>query len=290
MGDTLDCVTDSLTGEIHTAHFFVATLGDSSYPYVEALPDEKSDKWLQAHVNALMYYGGIPRVVVPDNCKTAITKPNYYDPAVNRSYWDFAQHYQVAILPARVRAPRDKASVESSIGWLETWLLEWLRGKQFFSFSALNVEVRHRLKTLADRSFKKRTGSRQSVFEEIDKPALRPLPYQQYEYSDYVVSRTPADYHVEYDSFYYSVPHELYKQPVTIKATTKTIEIFNDNRERVAIHERRYVGKRHVSKIEHMPPHHRHQHDANRFDDKSNLKQTSEHEAEVYGTGIQKTD
>ncbi|MFZ7103079.1 MAG: IS21 family transposase [Peptococcaceae bacterium] len=208
MGDTLDCVVDSSTGEILTAHFFVATLGDSSYPYVEAFPDEKLDKWLLAHVNALRYLGGVPRVIVPDNCKTATTKPNYYDPSINRSYWDFAQHYEVAILPARVREPQDKAPV----GWLETWLLEWLRGKRFFCFTALNNEIQYRMKELTKRPFQKRKGSRQSVFEELDKPVLRPLPYNQYEYSDYIVRRTPANYHVEYDAFHYSVPHGLYKQ------------------------------------------------------------------------------
>jgi hypothetical protein len=107
IGDTLNCVFDSTTGETHTAHFFVATLGDSSYPYVEAFPDEKLDKWLLAHVNTLRYLGGIPRVIVPDNCKTATTKPSYYDPTINRSYWEFAKHYEVAILPARVREPQD---------------------------------------------------------------------------------------------------------------------------------------------------------------------------------------
>lgn len=163
MGDTLNCVVDSATGEIHTAHFFVATLGDSSYPYVEAFPDEKLDKWLQAHVNALRYLGGVPRVIVPDNCKTATTKPNYYDPAINHSYWDLAQHYEVAILPARVRKPQDKAPVESSVGWLETWLLEWLRGKRFFSFVALNTEIHYRVKELTKRPFQKRKGSRQNV-------------------------------------------------------------------------------------------------------------------------------
>jgi transposase len=266
MGDTLDCIVDSSTGETLTAHFFVATLGDSSYPYVEAFPDEKLDKWLQAHVNALRYLGGVPRVIVPDNCKTATTKPNYYDPAINHSYWDFAQHYELAILPARVREPQDKAPVESSVGWLETWLLEWLRGKHFFSFTALNNEIQYRVKELIKRPFQKRKGSRQSVFEELDKPALRPLPYTQYEYADYIVRRTPANYHVEYDAFNYSVPHGLYKQLVTIRATTTTIEILNDNRERVALHQRRYTGSRYVTNLGHMPPHHRHQHNANSFD------------------------
>ena len=266
MGDKLDCVVDTATGEILTAHFFVATLGDSSYPYVEAFPDEKLDKWLLAHVNALRYIGGVPRVIVPDNCKTATTKPSYYDPAINQSYWEFAKHYEVAILPARVRKPKDKAPAESSVGWLETWLLEWLRGKRFFSFEALNTEIQYRVKELANRPFQKRQGTRLSVFEALDKPALRPLPYTHFEYADYILRRTPPNYHVEYDGFYYSVPYVLYKQLVTIRATAVTIEILNDNRERVALHRRRRTGSRYVTILSHMPAHHRHQHDANHFD------------------------
>ena len=212
MGDTLDCVTDNTTGELKTAHFFVATLGDSSYPYVEAFPDEKLDKWLTAHVHALRHMGGVPRVIVPDNCKTATSKPNYYDPVINKSYWEFAKHYAVAILPARVREPQDKGPVESSIGWLETWLLEWLRTKRFFSFEALNTEIQHRMSELVQRPYQKRAGSRQSVFEALDKPALRPLPLRHFEYADFAVRRAPANYHVEYGGFHYSVPHSLYKQ------------------------------------------------------------------------------
>ncbi|TWH45043.1 IS21 family transposase [Sporomusa sp. KB1] len=268
MGDTLDCVVDISTGEILTAHFFVATLGDSSYPYVEAFPNERLYKWLLAHVNALKFLGGVPRVIVPDNCKTATTKPSYYDPAINRSYWEFARHYEVAILPARIREPQDKAPVESSVGWLETWLLEWLRGKRFFSFEALNAEIQSRVQELTKRPFQKRKGSRHSVFEALDKPALRPLPYTQFEYAEYIVRRTPANYHVEYEGFYYSVPHSLYKQMVTIRATATTIEVLNDNRERVALHQRRQTGSRYVTNLSHMPPHHRHQHNVNHFDGK----------------------
>lgn len=266
MGDTLHCVVDSSTGEVLAAHFFVATLGDSSFPYVESFPDEKLDKWLLAHVNALNYLGGVPRVIVPDNCKTATTKPNYYDPAINRAYWEFATHYEVAILPARIREPQDKAPVESSIGWLETWLLEWLRGKRFFSFPALNQEIQDRIQELVKRPFQKRPGSRLSVFEAVDKPALRPLPTMQFEYANYVTRRIPANYHVEYDGFYYSAPHGLYKQLVTLRATATTIEILNDNRERVALHPRRQTGSRYVTNTSHMPPHHRHQQEVNQFD------------------------
>ena len=266
MGDTLPCVTDNATGEVLAAHLFVATLGDSSYPYVEAFPDEKLDKWLLAHVHALGYIGGIPRVIVPDNCKTATTKANYYDPAINPAYWELAKHYEVAILPARVREPQDKAPVESSVGWLETWLLEWLRGKRFFGFEALNAEIQYRVQELVKRPFQKRKGSRQSVFETVDRPHLRPLPYTQFEHADYIFRRTPANYHVEWDGFYYSVPHELYKQMVTIRATGTSIEILNDNRERVAVHPRRFTGSRYVTHLSHMPPHHRHQQETNHFD------------------------
>jgi transposase len=233
---------------------------------VEAFPDEKLDKWLLAQINMFKHYGGLPREIVPDNCKTATTKPNYYDPVINQTYWEFAKHYEVAILPARVREPQDKAPVESSVGWLETWLVEWLRGKRFFSFEALNAEIEDRMAQLVQRPFQKRAGSRQSVFDAIDKPKLRLLPYTHFEYADYVVRRTPANYHVEWDGFYYSVPHNLYKQMVTIRATATAVEILNDNRERVATHQKRYSGSRYVTNLSHMPAHHRHQHEANTFD------------------------
>jgi transposase len=191
MGDTLACVMDGGTGEVLKAHFFVAVLGDSSYPYVEAFPDEKLDNWLLAHVHALEWIGGVPRVVVPDNLKSAVTKVNYYDPKLNPAYWELAKHYGVAVIPARIRKPKDKAAAESGVGWLEIWLLEWLRGKQFFSFEELNAAIRVRLLELVKRPFQKRPGSREEVFNKVDKPALRPLPATRYEHSEYVLRRVP---------------------------------------------------------------------------------------------------
>ena len=266
MGDTLDCVTDSTTGNLLTAHFFVAVLGDSSYPYVEACPNEKLENWLAAHVHALEWMGGIPKVIVPDNCKTAVTKPQYYDPAINPAYWEFACHYAVAVIPARIREPQDKAPVESSVGWLETWLLEWIRKKQYFSFESMNAEIRERLHVLTERPFQKRKGSRRSVFEQVDLPALRGLPPQRFEHAQYITRRVPDNYHVEYDGFYYSVPHNLFKQEVTMRVTAATVEIINDNRERVAFHVRRLTGSRYVTITAHMPANHRHQSEANRYD------------------------
>lgn len=264
IGDTMDCVSDPLTGQRHTAHFFVAALGCSGYPYVEAFPNEGLENWLSANVHALEYIGGTPRVIIPDNCKTAVTKANYYDPKVNPAYWDMAKHYNVAIIPARVRKPKDKPVVEGSVGWLETWLLEWLRGQMFFSFEELNREIARRVRTLAERPFQKRSGSRADVFQELDKPALRPLPATRFQCAVYATRRVPDNYHVEYRHFYYSVPYTLYKQEVTIRATASTIEVVNSNRECVALHQRRYSGSRYVTEVTHMPEKHRIQHENSR--------------------------
>ena len=259
MGDTLDCVADPDTGKLQTAHFFVASLGCSGYPYVEAFPDEGMESWLTANINALEYIGGTPRIAVPDNCKTAITKPNYYDPKINPTYHEMAKHYNIAVIPARVRKPRDKAVTEGNIGWLETWLLEWLRGQRFLSFAELNKSVLKRVKELSEKPFEKRQGSRSSVFEELDKPALRPLPPARFESAAYAKRIVPDNYHVEYGGFYYSVSYTLYRQEVTIRATATMIEIINGNREAVALHQRSRSGPRYVTQPEHMPEKHRRQ-------------------------------
>jgi len=163
--------------------------------------------------------------------------------------------------------------VEGSIGWLETWLVQWLKGggpspRQFSSFAELNAAVKIRLAELVKRPFQKRAGSRESVFLELDRPALRPLPGTPYEHPSYVERRVPNNYHVEYTGFYYSVPHRYYKQQVTVKATYSVIEVYADRLNRIAVHERRYTGSRYSTERSHMPPAHQAQQDANRFDGK----------------------
>jgi transposase len=269
MGDTLECVLDSETGKLIRAHFFVATLGDSGYPVVEAFPDERMDSWLTAHVHTFGKLGGLPRIVVPDNCRTAVTKSCYYDPTINRAYNDLAKHYKLAVIPARIRAPRDKASVEGSVGWLETWLVQWLKEQPVFSgFTELNYTIQKRMSELVKRPFQKRKGSRESVFLELDKPALRPLPTEPYEYAVYQTRKVPDNYHLEFAGFYYSVPHEYYKREVTFKASAAMIEVYDGCRKRIAIHERHYTGKRYVTLRNHMPDHHQFRQDQNRFDGK----------------------
>ena len=268
MGDTLECVLDSETGKMLKAHFFVATLGDSGYPVVIAFPNEKSECWIAAHVETFNRLGGLPLIVIPDNCKTAVSKANYYDPELNKAYYDLALHYNIAVIPARVRAPRDKSLVEGSVGWLETWLLGWLKGRQFASFTELNAAIKNRVADIVKRPFQKRAGSRESVFLELDRPALRPLPVEPFVNPTYCERRVPNNYHIEYSGFYYSVPHQYYKRQVTIKASHSVIEVYADRLNRIAIHERRYTGSRYVTERSHMPPNHQAQQDANRFDGK----------------------
>lgn len=267
MGDTLDCVMDYNTGELHKAHFFVTTMAESSYPFVEAFPDETQMNWNQAHLDAFEWYGGLPRILVPDNCKTAVIHSRLYDPEINQAYMALARHYQVAIMPARVRRPRDKPSVESGVGWLETWLLEWLKNKLYYSFDALNHDIRERLLELVQKDFKHRPGSRESVFMALDKPVLRPLPKDTFEsYETIPVPSVNNNYHVHYDGYYYSVPYAYYKQSVFIHAYAKKIEIFDCMNNRIAFHQRRFCGKRYATVFEHMPENHKAIAELNRYD------------------------
>jgi transposase len=265
MGDTLEIVFDSLTGQIFKANFFVTTLGYSGYPYVEAFPNQKQESWQRGHVNASNYYGGSAVLWVPDNLKTGVTKANHYEPVINPAYWELAKHYNVAVIPARVRKPQDKAVVETSIGWLETWLLGWLNGQKFFSFAELNKAIRERLAELVQRPFQKREGSRLSNFIEFDQPKLRPLPFKAFEIADMIIRRLPDNYHVEYLGYYYSAPFQCFSQMVTIRATQTTIEIFDSNRIRIASHLRSFK-KRYTTDVAHMPEKHRSYLEANQFD------------------------
>jgi transposase len=258
MGDRLDCVIDGSTGETQTAHFFVSVLGHSLYPYVEAFPNEQEIHWITAHVNALHYYGGIPRQIVPDNCRVAVKTPKYYEPIINTAYWELAQYYEVAIVPTRVRSPQDKGAVEQGVRWLETWLLGKLKNQRFFSFPELNKAIRKELFILSNRPFQKREGSRYSEFIKIDKPALRPLPPHRFEIAEVRIKRVGDNYHLEYVGFHYSVPYTLHGQQVVLRATTTTVEVLDKRRVRVASHPRRYSASegRYVTREEHMPLNH----------------------------------
>lgn len=243
------------TGEIRQAELFVAVLGASDYTFAEATWTQSLPDWIASHVRALHYFGGVPALLVPDNLKSGITRASYYDPDINPTYSQFAQHYGMAVLPARVRKPRDKAKVENGVLIVQRWILACLRNRRFFSLEELNEAIEKLLAKLNERPFKKLPGSRKQLFESLEKPALRPLPVQSYEYAEWKRATVNIDYHVEAQHHYYSVPWQIARQRVEVRITGKTVEIFHRGT-RVASHVRSFHHGMHSTVSEHMPPHH----------------------------------
>lgn len=233
-GMTLSWI-DRHTGALRPVQIFVATLGHSSYTFAEATPSQTTPDWLGSHVRAFAFFGGLPQAVVPDNLKSGVLRAHRYDPDINPAYQDLATHYGVAILPARAATPRDKASVESAVLVVERAILAPLRDVEFFSLAQINSALAPLLAGLNQRAFQKREGSRQSVFETIERPALRPLPECAYEYATWKKAKVHVDYHVQIDKHYYSVPHGLIGRRVDVRLTDRAVEIF-DRGQRVAAH------------------------------------------------------
>ena len=248
---------DRETGEIKEAYFFVAVLGASKIIYTEPFFSMDLFSWNQGHVAAFKYFGGSSEIIVPDNTKTAVKKPCYYEPDLNLSYLEMAKHYGSVIIPARVRKPKDKSPVEKEVQDVERWIIAKLRNHTFFSLYELKQAVRELLEEANNRPFQKREGSRRTLFEAIEKPALKPLPVENYEFAIWNRARVNVDYHIEFEKNYYSVPYQLVKQEVIIRVTGKTVEIFHKNK-RITSHVRQN-GKKYsyVTLPEHMPSNHR---------------------------------
>jgi transposase len=253
-GQTLPIV-DRATGEEYQAQIFVAVLGASSYTYAEASWTQRLPDWLGAHVRALEFFGGCPRAAVPDNLKSGVQKAHRYDPALNPAYQDFAEHYGLAILPARVRKPRDKAKVEVGVQVVERWILARLRNRTFFSLAELNAAIGSLISELNNRAFKKREGSRASLFAEVERPALRPLPDQPYEFATWKKAKVHLDYHVEVERAYYSVPYKLIGKTVEVRLTARLVEIFH-RQQLVARHLRARARGHFTTLAEHRPERH----------------------------------
>ncbi len=254
-GQTVE-VVDPATGEVSKAQIFVAVLGAGSYTYAEATASQGLEDWIGSHVRAFSFYGGVPEAVVPDNLKSGVSKACRYEPDINPTYNDLARHYQTVILPARVRKPRDKAKAEAGVLLVERWILARLRKHTFFSLDELNREIKRLLRDLNDKPFKKLPGSRKSRFEEIDQPALKPLPAVPYELAYWKKAMVHIDYHVEVERHYYSVPYSLVKKKLDVRYTASTVECFYRNK-RVASHLRDDRCGRHTTIKEHMPVSHR---------------------------------
>jgi transposase len=253
-GDTVP-VIDAGTGEVTAASIFVAVLGASSYTFAEATWTQSLGPWIRSHVHALEYFGGSTALLVPDNCKTAVLHPSRYEPDLNPTYQEMAAHYGMAVIPARVRKPRDKAKVEAGVLLVERWILAALRKRRFFSLAELNAAIAELLERLNHRPFRKLDGSRASRFETLDRPALRPLPAEAYVFAEWKKARVHVDYHIEIDRHYYSVPYALLHRQLDARFTAMTVEIFHHG-ERVATHARSYKAGSHTTVDAHRPKSH----------------------------------
>ena len=249
-------VVDRMTGEIREAQVFVAVLGASNYTYAEATWTQGLPDWIGSHQRCFRYLGGVPEIVVPDNLRAGVTKAHRYEPDANPTYQDMASHYGIAVLPTRVRRPRDKAKVEAGVLVVERWILAALRHRSFFSLAELNAVIRELLEKLNARPFKKLPGTRRAQFEALDRPALQPLPAEPYVYAEWKKARVHIDYHVEVDGHYYSVPHALIKKQLDVRITQYTIECFYRG-SRIASHRRSHHKGRHTTVSSHMPESHR---------------------------------
>ncbi len=250
-GPTMEVVNPD-TGEVRQAQVFVAVMGTSNYTFATASWSQKQEDWLNAHVKAFEFFGGVPELVVPDNLKSAVRKTHRYEPDINPSYQQLAAHYQCAIVPARPYKPKDKAKAEVAVQIVERWIMARLRHQTFFTLASLNQAIRFLLEDLNQRPFKKLPGTRLSQFMQLDKPALSPLPVQPYQYTEIKQARVHIDYHIEYNKHYYSVPHNLVKQTVEVQASDNSIAIYSQGK-RVACHPRSYRQGAHSTCSEHMP-------------------------------------
>ena len=248
-------IVDPATGEITQAQIFIAALGASSYTFAEASASQDLPSWIQSHVHAFEFFQGVPEILVPDNLKAGVSKPCRYEPDINPTYLELAQHYGTTVIPARIGHPRDKAKVESAVFVAERWILASLRNHDFFNIRELNQVISRSLEDLNARKFQKLDTTRKALFESLDKPALKPLSSTPYEYAEWKKARVNIDYHVEVDRHYYSVPYQLAREQVDIRLTATTVEVLFKYT-RMASHVRSYHKGTFTTLKEHMPKSH----------------------------------
>ena len=246
---------DVLREKWSDAFLFVAVLPASNYPFVRAYRDQKTGNWIDGHVRAFDFFGGTPHILIPDCTKTAVTTPDLFDPVITKTYHEMATHYDITVIPARPRKPKDKNMVENAVGNVSRRIIAALRNERFTSLDEINEAVSGKLGEFIDRPFKKMEGCRRSAFEQIDKPALNPLPRTKYELSHHASAKVGFNYHVCYEGFFYSVPYENRGKECSIRATATAIEVFVKG-ERVCAHQRHYRGDRYTTDPAHLPDSH----------------------------------
>jgi len=247
-------VVDPETGEVREAEVFVAALGASSYTFADVTWSQQSEDFLTSHVRAVEYFGGVPKIFVPDNLKTGVTKANRYEPLINRSYEDLLSHLNAVAIPARAGKARDKAKAENAVQQVERWVIAPLRNELLVGLGGARRAVLERLEKLNDRGFQKMAGSRASLYAELEKPALQPLPKTRWVPCEWKELKVHIDYHVEVDGYYFSVPYRLVGRTMDVKVTPMLVEIYHKSRP-VTTHLR--TSQRWSTKAEHMPRSHR---------------------------------
>lgn len=247
-------VVDASSGEPRQAQVFVAVLGASSYTYAEATWTQSLPDWIGSHQRALAFFGGVPALLVPDNLRAAVSRPDRYAPEPNATYLACARHYGTAILPARPYKPKDKAKAEVAVQVVERWILARLRHRCFFLLAELNAAIAELLIALNERPFQKLPGSRRALFEQLDRPALKPLPMAPFEYAEWRHAKVGSDAHIALEQRCYSVPHTLVGVRVDVRLSATMVEVLHQGK-CVASHPRQ--GPERVSTVAaHLPPAH----------------------------------
>lgn len=247
---------DKVTGEVFEAEVFVATLGASNLTYIEATVSQAISDWIGSHIRALEYFGGVPDKTVPDNLKSGVTHACYYEPEINKTYAEWAAHYSTAVIPARVRKPKDKAKVEGSVLICQRWIIAALRNHTFYSLEEINAAIKPLLESYNNKKMQSYQCSRRELFNEIERDALQPLPPYRFEISTWKKAKVNIDYHVEYKRHYYSVPHRFRHEFVELQVKEKTVNIFHNGKQ-IATHLRSTKKGFHTTVKEHMPENHR---------------------------------
>jgi transposase/predicted XRE-type DNA-binding protein len=251
-------ITNRDTGEITDVEVFVSILGASQYTYVQAVSTQQKHDWISANLNALEYFGGVPRAIVPDCLKTAVTRANQYEPDINPEYEDFARHYQTVILPARPVRPKDKALVENAVGLVYSRIYAALRNRIFYSLKELNLAIAEELEKHNAKPMQRPKVSRKQLFLETEKSFLMPMPTEQYEFKNFKTIKAQFNYHVYLsdDKHYYSVPYRYRGSKVRLIYTQSVVEIFFKNR-RITFHQRSRRPNGYTTNPDHMPSHHK---------------------------------
>lgn len=253
-GSSMNLV-NKLTEEVVKCHLFVAAFPFSGYFYVEAFPNERIHSWIQGIVNALSFFRGVPVMLRPDNCKTVTLKADKYEPDLHPATSELAEYYHTAVIPARVRSPKDKNVVEATVGYVSRQIIAALRNQKFFTLEEMNTAIWERIDLLNAATFSKKEGSRQILFDEIESKELLPLPQKPFELFERYTATVAPDYHIQFDGAFYSVPPKYIRNKVCVRASLHQVQILFEEVE-IAVHTRcRFKGQK-ATDPHHIPSQH----------------------------------